>query len=76
MVAGKRHHERQQKKSLGATDRAFTTGLFLLRCCQLGLSMSDLDYLDMGMVFDMIIESGNDSEEYDMVATQADFDRF
>lgn len=38
--------------------------------------MSDLDYLDMGMVFDMIIESGNDSEEYDMVATQADFDRF
>lgn len=58
------------------TERPFTTGLFLLRCSQMGLSMSDLDMLDVGMVFDMIIEQGNDGEEYDRIATQADFDRF
>lgn len=38
--------------------------------------MSDLDYIDMGMVFDMIIESENDSEECDKIATQSDFDNF
>ena len=38
--------------------------------------MSDLDLLDVGMVFDMIIEQGNDSEEYPRIATQADFDNF
>lgn len=57
-----------------------TTGLFLLRCRQLGLSMSDLDLLDMGMVYDMFIEQENDEakDAYDNVrnATQADFDRF
>lgn len=69
-------HEQQQKKSISATERPLTTGLFLLRCTQIGLSMSDLELLDMGMVFDILIESGNDSTEYDQVATQADFDRF
>lgn len=53
-----------------------TSGLFLLRCIDVGLSMSDLDLLDMGMVYDLIIEKGNDGEEYDRVATQADFDNF
>ena len=38
--------------------------------------MADLDLLDVGMVFDMIIEQANDSEEWDQVATQADFDKF
>lgn len=69
-------HEQQQKKSISATERPLTTGLFLLRCTQIGLSMSDLELLDMGMVFDILIESGNDAAEYDQVATQADFDRF
>lgn len=58
------------------TDRPLTTGLILLRCTQMGLSMSDLDLLDMGMVYDMLNELENDSAEYDLVATQADFDRF
>lgn len=58
------------------TDRPLTTGLILLRCTQMGLSMSDLDLLDMGMVYDMLNELENDSAEYDIVATQADFDRF
>lgn len=68
----------EQKKSVGATDREFTTGLFLLRCAELGLSMVDLDYVDVGMVIDMLIERGNDSEEdsYTIIATQDDFNRF
>jgi hypothetical protein len=61
---------------VSATDRPFTSGLFLLRCAQIGLSMSDLDLLDVGMVFDLMIEQANDSEEYDIIATQADFDNF
>ena len=42
--------------------------------------MSDLDELDMGMIYDILIEQANDQAEdaYDTVrqATQADFDRF
>lgn len=54
-----------------------TTGLFLLRCTELGLSMADLNYLDMGMIYDMFTEKGNDSYTgWRQVATQADFDRF
>lgn len=67
---------RLQKKSKGVSERPLTTGLFLLRCTQVGLSMSDLDLLDVGMVYDIMIERGNDDAEYDTVATQADFDRF
>lgn len=69
-------NEHTEKKSMSATERPLTTGLFLLRCTQVGLSISDLDLLDMGMVFDILIESANDSEEYDKIATQSDFDRF
>lgn len=61
------------------TDRPFTTALFLLRCVELGLSMSDLEELDMGMVVDMMTEKGNDDFEYKPIARkaeQSDFDRF
>lgn len=53
-----------------------TTPLFLLRCCELGLSMNDLDNLSVGLVADMFIEKSNDSAEYDTLATQDDFDNF
>ena len=56
-----------------------TTLLFLLRCVQLGISIRDLDLLTIGMVNDMYVESGNDQDadkNYNVVATQADFDRF
>lgn len=53
-----------------------TTALFLLRTVQMGLHMSDLDGLEYGTVVDMMIESGNDSCEYQTVATQDEFDRF
>ena len=56
-----------------------TTPLFLLRCVQLVISIRDLDLLTIGMVNDMYVESGNDQDadkNYNVVATQADFDRF
>ena len=54
-----------------------TTPLFLLRCVQLGLSMSDLDLLTIGIVNDMFCESANDqSGDYREVAQQSDFDAF
>lgn len=68
--------EYTEKKSTAVTERALTSGLFLLRCLEIGLPMSDLDLLDVGMVYDLMIERGNDGEEYDIIATQADFDRF
>lgn len=53
-----------------------TTPLFLLRCVQLSISISELDLLTIGMVNDMYAESSNDDYKYAQVATQEDFDRF
>ena len=52
------------------------TPLFLYRCLQLGLSMSDLDMLSIGIVLDMFTEKQNDEVKYKQVATQEDFNRF
>lgn len=48
----------------------------MLRCAELGLSREDLADMTMGMVYDMLIERGNDHEQYSIRATQEDFDRF
>lgn len=53
-----------------------TTPLFLLRCKQLGLSMTELDLLTIGLINDMFTERENDVAEYDYKATQGDFDAF
>ena len=53
-----------------------STGLFLLRCVQIGLSLSDLDLLTIGMVNQMFIEKDNDDYEYETKATQNDMDMF
>ena len=53
-----------------------STPLFLLRCVQLGLSLSELDVLSIGMVNDMYAENSNDQCKYREIATQADFDNF
>jgi len=53
-----------------------TTPLFLLRCKQLGLSMTELDLLTIGLINDMFTEKENDSFKYDSLATQEDFDSF
>lgn len=53
-----------------------TTPLFLLRCVQIGLSISDLDFLTIGLVNDLFTERENDDYPYRYQATQADFDKF
>ena len=53
-----------------------TTGLFLLRAVQMGLSLEDLDGLEYGTVIDMMTESSNDGCEYKLMASQEDFDAF
>lgn len=58
------------------TTRPMTTALFMLRCCQLGLSVSDLDELTIGIITDMAVERSNDDVKWNDQATQEDFDRF
>ena len=50
-----------------------TTPLFLLRCVQIGLSLSELDLLTIGVVNDMFTEKENDECHYDVLADQRDF---
>lgn len=63
-------------KKLKRSSREMTTPLFLLRCLEIGISITDLDYLTIGMVMDIWTEKGNDSVKYDQMATQEDFDKF
>lgn len=56
-----------------------TTPLFLLRSVELGISISDLDLLTVGLVIDMWTEKANDSAKYEKAAreaTQEGFDKF
>ena len=50
--------------------------LFLLRCYQIGISITELDYLEYGEILDMFIEASNDHADYDYKATQDDMDGF
>ncbi len=58
------------------TVRESTGALFMLRCAELGLSDEALDDMTMGMVYDMVIERGNDAESYPYEATQEDIYSF
>lgn len=53
-----------------------TTPLFLLRSVEIGISISDLDLLTVGLVIDMWTEKANDGVTYNKIATQDDFDKF
>lgn len=53
-----------------------TTPLFLLRSVEIGVSISDLDLLTVGLVIDMWTEKANDGVKYKRVAGQEDFDKF
>jgi len=53
-----------------------TTPLFLLRCKQLGLSMTELDLLTIGLINDMFTERENDDWDYCEYGSQADMDAF
>ncbi len=63
-------------KKVKRSSRQMTTPLFLLRCLEVGISISDLDCLKIGMVMDIWTEKGNDSVTYDKIASQEDFDKF
>ena len=64
------------KKKSRETTRPFTTGLFMLRCKELGLSIDELEMVDFGLVADMLTEKGNDEYSYPYKASQKDFDNF
>ena len=48
----------------------------MLRCKELGLTISELEQIDFGLVADMLTERGNDEYDYPDKATQKDFDKF
>lgn len=56
------------KKKLAPRDREPNGAIFMLRCAELGLNTLDLDEMTIGMVYDMITEKMNDSEDYAIVA--------
>lgn len=68
--------QKVKQKKLRPSSRELNTPLFLLRCCQVGISIRDLDLLTIGMVMDMFTEQQNDSYKYPKMATQEDFDKF
>lgn len=56
--------------------RESSTALILLRCLQLGLSLSDLEDLTLGMVYDILIEHDNDSYDWEELPTAEDIANF
>jgi len=56
------------------TARETNTAVFMLRAIQIGLSIADLEELDIGFVFDLMIESENDNYKYPYKAEQSDID--
>ena len=52
------------------------TGIYLLRCKELGLSVAELDSLEYGLVLDVLKEKAIDNNGYIRRADQDDFDRF
>ena len=75
-LEAERRDQERSKKKLRPNSRELNTPLFLLRCCQVGISIRDLDLLTVGMVMDMFTDQQNDSYKYPRMATQEDFDRF
>ena len=47
----------------------------MLRCVQLGIAISELDMLSIGIINDMFVEMKNDEYDYPVMATQEDIDR-
>ena len=64
------------KKKAAQTERPYTTALFVLRALEAGIPISDLDFFDMGDIYDILAEHANDRETYARTATQEDMDKF
>ena len=52
-----------------------TTPLFLLRCVQIELSISELDLLPIGTINGMYAEPSNDDSNYHAIATREHVER-
>lgn len=50
--------------------------MYFLRAKQIGLTLEEMEEITMGIVMDLIVESGNDDYKYREVATQEDFNKF
>lgn len=61
-------YEKNQKSS-----RDMTTDLFLLRCVEIGISISELELLSIGTVIDIWTEKANDGLKYSNVTGQDEF---
>ncbi len=53
-----------------------TTPLLLLRAVQLGVHISEMDLLTIGIINDMYTEMQRDEEPHAQIASQDDMDRF
>lgn len=53
-----------------------TTPLLMLRACQIGIPIVDMDLISIGLLLDMWTEKANDLATYRRLATQEDFDKF
>lgn len=51
------------------TTREETGATYMLRCAELQLDTETLDNMSMGMVYDLLIERGNDNEKYAIKGT-------
>ena len=55
------------------TTREMNTPLLILRALQVGLKITDFDYIEVGDIFDLLTESANDSFDYPKKGTVEDF---
>jgi len=51
-------------------------GLYMLRAYEIGLNIEELTHLTMGEFMDLLVERGNDNEEWPELPTADDFKRF
>ena len=49
--------------------------MYYLRAKQIGLTLAEMEEVEIGFVYDLMIESGNDYEKYPEKATQGDINR-
>ena len=63
-------------KRTGRSVEEMTTPLFLLRCCEVGISVQDLDLLTIVLVLYIWTEKSNDGVKYARIAGQEEFDKF
>lgn len=52
-----------------------TTPLLMLRACQMGIPLRDLELISIGMLNEMYAEAANDTLDWPELATQEDMDR-